>query len=440
MHDQLEPMKVEDFVNTLNQEYFNGALSPAFTAQLLQLPMDRPDVFAMVARMFGFMKQAGFPAQDLSIMVGEVLGTLLARILPGAWEGRIPPITVPGRHKAIDHYIKNMKGDTATKRSMLDIGCGFPPYTTLETAELLSNWQITAVDPSLPVYLVYDENGNYATFDENKKIVYFQPAIPSVENWNTLLMDVSSTRNRFEKLLEQLLDQPAPSSKIKARLERDPAMAYETDKLSFIRGGIGEVAVTPVDCIRCFNVLFYFDDIFFKTALKWFESKTNENGIVLIGGNWAASSECYYHVYQKLDGHLIEKEFAFSIDTLCPFGVATWYANHDDDRQTAQLVQYLGILRKDKSFMDAFYALNDGLRAKYLLCARNDDGYYGNVDPTISPLELWQLVENIINELNEAGFNQRAADVLIGAGHNARVNEVGHIAVSQTDIPPIKRP
>ncbi|SNZ01417.1 hypothetical protein [Flagellimonas pacifica] len=422
-------MEIQNFVKDLNKDFFNGALSPAFTEQLLQLPMDRPDVFAMVQRMFGFMNQAGFPAQDLSVMVGEVMGTLLARILPGAWEGRVPPITVPGRHKAIDHYIKNTMGGTATNRSMLDIGCGFPPYTTLETPELLSNWQITAVDPSLPVYLVYDENENYATFDENKKIVYFQPAIPSVENWNALLSDVSSTRNRFQKLLEQLLDQPGLSSKIKARLERDPAMGFETDKLSFVRGSIGEVAVAPVDCIRCFNVLFYFDDTFFKTALKWFETRTNENGIVLVGGNWAASSECYYHVYQKMDGRLIEKEFAFSIDTLCPFGVATWYANHDDDRQTAQLVHYLRIIRKDSSFMNAFYALNDRLREKYQLCARDADGYYGNVDPSISPLELWQLVEKIINELNEAGFNQKAADVLNREGLNARVNEVGHIAI-----------
>jgi len=423
-------MEVQNFVNDLNKDFFNGALSPAFTEQLLQLPMDRPDVFAMVQRMFGAMNQANFPAQDLSVMVGEVLGTLLARILPGAWEGRVPPITVPGRHKVIDQYIKNRMGSTAGSKSMLDIGCGFPPYTTLESSKLVSDWKIIAADPSLPVYLVYDEQENYATFDADKNVIYFQPSIPSVENWNALLSDAKATKARFGGLLDELLSQPHPSTSGNPRLETNPIKAYETDKLSFVRGGIGQVDIEPVDCIRCFNVLYYFDDAFFQNALQWFENKLNEGGMLLAGGNWAASSECYYHEYQKIDGHLVEKEFAFGIDTLCPFGVVTWYANHDDDRQTARLIHYLGIIRKDKSFMDEFYKLNDALRAKYGLCPRDAHGYYGIVDPSISPLELWQLVEKIINELNEAGLNHKAAEVLNQAGLKARINEVGHVAIN----------
>lgn len=422
-------MEVQKFVNDLNNDFFNGALSPAFTEQLLQLPIDRPDVFAMVQRMFGTMKKANFPAQDLSVMVGEVLGTLLARILPGAWEGRVPPITVPGRHKVIDEYIQKRTGNTAGSKSMLDIGCGFPPYTTLDSSKLLSDWKIIAADPSLPVYLVYDEQENYATFDADKNVIYFQPAIPTVENWNTLLSDTDATRDRFNKLLNQLLAQPHSSPDGYPRLETDPIKAYETDKLTFMRGGIGQVEMDPVDCIRCFNVLYYFDDAFYQNALQWFKSKVKEGGSVLIGGNWAASSECYYYEYQKINGQLVEKEFAFGIDTLCPFGVVTWYANYDDDRQTAQLIRYLSTLRKDKPFMDEFYELNDALRAKHGMCPRDTNGYYGNVDPSIAPLELWQLVEKIINELNEAGLNHKAAEVLNRAGLKARINEVGHIAV-----------
>lgn len=425
-------MDVQQFVKELNNDFFNGRLSAAFTEQLLQLPMDRPDVFAMMRRMFSFMNQADFPALDASVMMGEVLGALLARILPGAWEGRVPPITVPGRHKVIDEYIQNRIGNTAGSKSMLDIGCGFPPYTTLDSSKLLSDWKIIAADPSLPVYLVYDEQENYATLDAEKNVIYFQPSIPSVENWNELLSDTKATKDRFKKLLDQLLAQPHTSPNGYPRLEIDPIKTYETDKLTFLRGGIGQVEMEPVDCIRCFNVLYYFDDAFFQNALQWFSTKTKEGGLVLIGGNWAASSECYYHVYQKEDGHLIEKEFAFSIDTLCPFGVVTWYANHDGDMQTSQLMHLLGIIRKDKFFMDEFYALNDELRANYRVCPRDDDGYYGNVDPSISPLELWQLVEKIINELNEAGFNHKAAEVLNQAGLKARINEVGHIAIDNT--------
>jgi len=422
-------MDSQHFVNKLNKDFFNGALSPEFTAKLSLLPIDRPDVYAMVQRMFGLMNKAGFPAQDLSIMVGEVLGTLLSRILPGAWEGRVPPITIPGRHKAVDQYIKKRMKEVSGTRSMLDIGCGFPPYTTLETSEALTGWQITAADPSLPTYLVYDEDGNYATFDEEKALVYFQPAIPNVENWNNLLSDTDRTRARFKNLLTELLNSNGKEFTGNCRLETDPVLAYETDKLSFVRGGIGEAELEPADCIRCFNVLYYFDNDFYQNALKWFESKLNEGGMLLVGGNWALSSECYYHEYQKINGRLMAKEFAFSIDALCPFGILTWYGNYDDNLQTGALAKYLTILRQDKPFMDAFYMLNDELRAKYGVCPRDTRGYYGDADPALSPEELWLRVAKVVDELNEAGFNQKAAEVLKKAGLEARVNEVGHIAI-----------
>jgi hypothetical protein len=143
------------------------------------------------------MNQANVPATDLSIMIGEILGTLLARILPGAWEGSVPPITLPGRHAAIDQYIKKAPWNTPLSKSMLDIVCGFPPYTTLDTAAAFPEWDILGVDPSLPVYLIYDAEGNYVTLNDTKKKVYFQPALPTVENWNVLLGDATGTKQRF---------------------------------------------------------------------------------------------------------------------------------------------------------------------------------------------------------------------------------------------------
>ncbi len=422
-------MNTKQFVEDLNKRFFNGELSSQFQEKLLQLPIGRPDVFAFVERMFGFMNSAAIPAKDMSLVLGEILGTLLARILPGAWEGRVPPITVPGRHAVVDQYIKTNPLIGSGAKTMMDIGCGFPPYTTIETASYLPDWHITGVDPSLPVYLIYDAEGNYATLDESKSTVYFQPAIPSVENWNNLLNDPTATKNRFEHLLNELIDKPTNDELPK--LEINPIKKYETGNLSFVKGGIGDVAIEPKDVIRCFNVLFYFKDAFYENALQWFAEKTTEGGIVLIGGDWAASTECYYNVYQKENGRLINKEFAFSLDNICPMSIVTWYANHDDDRQTAELVKYIGIIRKDKSFMDAFYDFHDAQRIKYSICPRDEQGYYGVLNAALPPQELWAGVIKMLEELNEAGFNKKAVDVLIKAGLKARVNEVGHIAVEQ---------
>jgi len=168
-------INTSEFVKDLNHKYFNGELSSEFQDKLQQLPIDRPDVFAFIERMFGFITQSGIPAKDLSLLHAEILGTLLARILPGAWEGRVPPITVQGRHAVIDHYIKSNAWLSSGGKSMLDIGCGFPPFTTTEAATYLSDWTFTGADPSLPAYLIYDKEGNYATLNEDKSTVYFQP-------------------------------------------------------------------------------------------------------------------------------------------------------------------------------------------------------------------------------------------------------------------------
>jgi hypothetical protein len=111
-------------------------------------------------------------------------------------------------------------------------------------------------------------------------------------------------------------------------------------------------------------------------------------------------------------------------------GIVTWYSNHADDRQKAELVKYISIIRKDPEFMNTFYAFHDDQRKNYDLCPRDSEGYYGGVDPAVPPQILWTNASNILKELNEEGLNQLAVDVLRRAGFTARVNEVGHIAVA----------
>ncbi len=422
-------MTKNQFIDDLNTRFFKGELSSGFLNELQHIPVDRPDVFAFLERMFRFMNQSKVPATDLSTMTGEILGWLLARILPGAWEGTVPPITVPGRHAAIDQYIKKAPWNTSSSKSMLDIGCGFPPYTTLDTAETFPDWEILGVDPSLPAYLIYDAQGNYATLDENKNTVYFQPASPTIENWNALLDPAAGTKKRFENLLEDLIDKPQGAPDSLPRLEKNAILSYETDKVSFKRGGIGQVEIQPKDIIRCFNVLFYFNDNFYKNALHWFAKNTVEDGWVLIGADWANSTESYYNVYQKKGEVLINTEFAFSLDCICPLTIVPWYANYNDDRQTADLTKYIAIIRSDTQFMDEFYSIHDAERELEGVCPRNEDGYYGALDPSVGPYEVWTKAAKFIESFNTSGLNQKAAEVLKKAGLNAGVNAVGHVSV-----------
>lgn len=427
-------MHPNTFIQELNTRYFNGLLSQSFVDKLAELPVDRPDVLSFVERMFHFMVAGGHPPTDLSSLHGDILGSLLARILPGAWEGRVPPITVPGRHKAIDIYLgKNCWQKSGPKR-MLDIGCGFPPHTTIEVSEYFPDWTVIGADPSLPVYLVYDEAGNYCTFDSEKTAVYFQPAMPSVDSWNALLGDAQATRERFIGLLDRLLDQDKEYAEDELpRLRIDPVHHHSTPNLTFLTGGIGQIEIEPVDVIRCFNVLFYFKDDFRESALRWFGDQLNENGIAILGANWALSTESRYYVYQKIGGEFKQREFAFSIDNFNPIGIVTWYTNHSDDRESAELAKYLNILRQDEEFTKAYYAFNDAQRTKYGICPRTDKGYYGPVDSSLSPVELWTRVATMLDELTASRLPSMAVEILRKAGHDTQINEVGHVSVRFDD-------
>jgi hypothetical protein len=111
------------FIRESVQRFFNGALSPAVVERLEALP-SRDDARGFLERGFELMKRGGLPPQDLSPFQAELFASIAANLLPGCWGGRVPPITLAGRHARLDQLVKHLCG---TSGRMLDIACGFPP-------------------------------------------------------------------------------------------------------------------------------------------------------------------------------------------------------------------------------------------------------------------------------------------------------------------------
>ena len=84
-------MSARAFVEDLNHRYFDGKLSPDVVDHVSSLPVDREDARAFVQRVFRFMQAGRYPAHDVSPFQAAMLGSLVARLLPGRWEGRVPP-------------------------------------------------------------------------------------------------------------------------------------------------------------------------------------------------------------------------------------------------------------------------------------------------------------------------------------------------------------
>jgi hypothetical protein len=424
-------MSPREFIENLNRTYFGGRLSAAVCDGMAALPVERADARAMIERVCRLMHRSGLPAEDVSAFHGGMLGSLISRLLPGNWEGRVPPITVAGRHRRIDQLVNVL---FPAPGRMIDVACGFPPVTTIDSAAALPGWEILGVDRALPHYLVYDGLGNYCVFDDAGRATYFQPVVPTGDSWAALLADWEASRKRFEALLQTLLASAAPSPEgahpdAGATLSIEPAHAYERPGLRFLRSDLADLTTAPATVVRCFNMLMYFDAAFRAAALPQFAALLADDGLLVCGTDWAGTVECRYFTYRKRGAELVPHEFAFSVDNVAPFGIVTYYALQDDDTEVETLSRLCAILRADRAFTERFGALADRLRLEYGLSPRGADGYHGELSASVDPSQIWQLSIRMSDELGTA-LASHAAEVLGRHGYRARVNEVGHVAVA----------
>ena len=210
---------MEGFFDRMNREHLDGRLAASLMELMGDVPEDQREARALIERFFRLMKASRIDPKNITTRVATFIGEMVPRIVPSAWGGLIPPITMEGRHVRIDDYIASNPWDDADAGStLLDLGCGFPPLTAVETAGRLDGWQVIAADPVFDTDVVFDESGDYAIFSVDGVIRYFQPG-------------VSADFTRWA-----------------------------------LRGEIGSVSIEGVDAVRCFNVLLYFDRAFRETT------------------------------------------------------------------------------------------------------------------------------------------------------------------------------
>ena len=158
-------------IEELCDRYLGGRPSEATLQVLKNAEQQRPEVRDLVQRAFQLMAISKFDPHDLSPFVARFFTVIAPGILPGAWGGMVPPFTLAGRHRKIDAYLRASQWASFEPGTvMLDVGCGFPPQTSIEAAEAFPDWRIVGVDPTFEKYLLYDERENYACLDRTGKI------------------------------------------------------------------------------------------------------------------------------------------------------------------------------------------------------------------------------------------------------------------------------
>ncbi len=378
------------------------------------------------------MALSKFDPRDLSPGVARFFVVFAPSILPDVWGGMVPPITMPGRYKKIDAYLRsNPWANFDPGTVLLDLGCGFPPQTSMDAADAFPEWQIVGADPAFDPYLLYDERENYASFDANGKLRYFQASRPA--EFIQLFSDRNATIQRFSEAFAQLLlglsaDDGGQSTAEHSgmRLLRHPLRTYERSNLKFVQGGFGSSHLPEAGVVRSFNVLIYFDADFRRQAEAWVAQVLRPGGLFVCGRDDGASLNAHYSVYRNEGGRLVEKEFAFGVETVRN---CAWFTLHDGERETWRLAELLGILRSDRTFLRDYDVRQDSLLAQNKIAVRDADGCLADPPDPIDLARMFPAYQTIAREI-EAEFADRAISVLQRAGLNAWRNPVGHIAVA----------
>ena len=424
-------MKQWSAVNELCDRYLGGRPAEATLQVLRNAEGQRPEVRDFVERAFRLMARSKFHARDFSPFVARYFTVIAPAVLPGAWGGMVPPFTVAGRHKKIDAYLRSNPWATFEPGTvMLDVGCGFPPQTSIDAAESFPEWNVVGADPTFGRYLLYDERENYARMEESGTVRYFQATRP--EEYLRLYTDRDATIRNFSEAFAQLLPRlPVDDGTLATaehegkRLVRNPLRAYERPNLKFVEGGFGSSGLPEAGIVRSFNVLIYFDAEFRRRAEDWAAQVLRPGGLFVCGRDDAESLNAHYTVYRKEGSRLVEKEFAFGLETI---RYCVWFALHDDERETWRLAEILGILRSDREFLRDYDSRMDALLAQHRLAMRDADGNLVEPPDMLEPAKAFPSYLEMMREM-EAEFSERAVSVLQRGGLNAWRNPVGHIAI-----------
>ena len=260
----MNPLSAHSF-NSLVAHYLGEQL-PEEMAAAISFPALPIDVKRFISRMLILMQKADFPASDFTPTLIWQLANVMPGFLPCAWSGRAPPLTLPMRNAKIDAYVvKHPWPDGLVNPVFVDMGCGFPPITTMDTAAALPGWRVFGVDRSFFDYVVHEGDGNYACFNGQGAFQYFQPRMDLAGI--RMYRNPAEVRLRFERIFDDLhpllskeTDQTSETvEKNGHTLIHHPIRNYEAPNVTFIESEMADARVPPAHVIRCMNTLIYFE-------------------------------------------------------------------------------------------------------------------------------------------------------------------------------------
>jgi len=158
-------------VEELCDRHLGGRPSEAVLQLLKKAEPQRPEVRDFLERAFRLMAITKFDPRDLSPAGGTLFcGVWRRGFCPGLGEASCRPSPCRGGTRKSMRICGRIRGRNSSPGTvLLDLGCGFPPQTSVDAADSFPDWQIVGADPAFEPYLLYDETRKLCFFRRRPK-------------------------------------------------------------------------------------------------------------------------------------------------------------------------------------------------------------------------------------------------------------------------------
>jgi hypothetical protein len=219
------------FFGSDESRVLRGRLAPVVLERLAALPVERADVRAFVERAFHLIRQAGL-RRPMSHRF-RVNSSVADRAPAAGHLGRPgSPITGRGPHRRFDDLVQRLCGD---KGRMLDIACGFPPFTSVDSASALPGWTSSASIARCRSFFSRMDWGTMRRSTPTERCSISSRSRADQGKLEALLVDYDGSKRSLEELFRQLRAGGAVS---RASLRQHPVTWYERDNLTFVRADL----------------------------------------------------------------------------------------------------------------------------------------------------------------------------------------------------------
>jgi hypothetical protein len=366
---------MKEVVRRWNEEYFDGGLSQECLDILDQIDSGNRELLDFTDTQFYYAHLAGVPPTEFSPLAARFYAFATGSYLLSLWD-RIPPITRAGRLKLIDEAAEGILGllpDSPVE--FLDMGCGYPPLTTMETAKVNPQWRCMGIDPGFPRYTLFDDRGTGACVDEHDTLTFIQYPEGDLQ---PIPAKVAEDKARFAALWQAARADPAKWDDLRqsGHLVTQPLAEYAGGNLTLRRCALMELVTDQrFDLVRCMNVSYYLSGEALLDNMREVKVLLRDAGWFIFGSASDRGSALKYTTYRKQGDRLEPVHFGMDLGKLTIWEGSGWWGFHKDQPDTLFLTRIIRRARRDDALMRALMPLADKLASELGYSTRCQDGY-----------------------------------------------------------------